>query len=80
MRVFASALGAVLLIAGSLVPAVAQTQPKPPKPETKKEHAQERSAPRGNGYREQLADKLPFGSSAWWDQMRREGRLGGETP
>jgi len=26
------------------------------------------------------ANKLPFGSSIWWEQMRREGRLGGETP
>jgi hypothetical protein len=26
------------------------------------------------------ADKLPFGSAIWWDQMQREGRLGGEVP
>ena len=36
--------------------------------------------PRGDGYREILADKLPFGSQAWWDQMSREGRLGTEHP
>jgi hypothetical protein len=27
-------------------------------------------------YYEHLADKLPFGSQRWWDQMLREGRLG----
>jgi hypothetical protein len=35
---------------------------------------------RPDDYRELLADKMPIGSSAWWEQMRREGRLGGETP
>jgi hypothetical protein len=37
-------------------------------------------AARPDRYRELLADKMPVGSSAWWEQMRREGRLGGETP
>jgi hypothetical protein len=37
-------------------------------------------SPRPDRYRELLADKMPIGSSAWWEQMRREGRLGGETP
>ena len=36
--------------------------------------------PRPDRYRELLADKMPVGSSEWWEQMRREGRLGGETP
>jgi hypothetical protein len=31
---------------------------------------------RGNGYYERLADKLPFGSSIWWEQMMRERRGG----
>jgi hypothetical protein len=38
------------------------------------------ASPRPDGYRELLADKMPIGSTAWWEQMRREGRLGGETP
>jgi len=38
------------------------------------------SAPRPERYHELLADKMPVGSSQWWEQMRREGRLGGETP
>jgi hypothetical protein len=36
--------------------------------------------PRPDRYHELLADKMPVGTSAWWEQMRREGRLGGETP
>ena len=38
------------------------------------------TAPRPAPYRELLADKMPIGSTQWWEQMRREGRLGGETP
>lgn len=33
-----------------------------------------------DGYVEMRADRMRFGSNAWWDQMMREGRLGGETP
>ena len=33
-----------------------------------------------DAYVERDANRLPFGSAIWWDQMRREGRLGGETP
>ena len=36
--------------------------------------------PRAEPYRELLADKMRIGSTEWWEQMRREGRLGGETP
>lgn len=32
------------------------------------------------GWYEHDANKLPFGSMRWWEQMRREDRLGGETP
>jgi len=34
------------------------------------------SVERDNGYYERLADKLPFGSSIWWEQMMRERRGG----
>ena len=30
----------------------------------------------GSDYYEHFADKLPFGSPAWWDQMVRESRGG----
>jgi hypothetical protein len=36
--------------------------------------------PNESAYYEHDADKLRIGSQRWWDQMRREGRLGGETP
>jgi len=77
------------MTAAAAAPALAEPRARPERP-----HAQaaSRAAPeqqpqaraaasaRGEGYREQLVDKLPFGSAAWWEQMRREGRLGGETP
>jgi hypothetical protein len=82
MRTFACAIGALLVTVSTAIPAGAQTQPQQHlKPEVRREAPQQPAPlPRGNGYREQLADKLPFGSNAWWEQMRREGRLGGETP
>jgi hypothetical protein len=87
MRSIALAFGALALVASSAVPASAQTQDGPPKTYAKKAPRQgngdspsNSAQPRGNGYREQLADKLPMGSTAWWEQMRREGRLGGESP
>ena len=33
--------------------------------------------PDSSGWYPHDADKLPFGSVIWWDQMRRERRLGG---
>ena len=78
MRVFVATLGALVMIASGSLPADAQTQGKQTKSYVTKEVPLQ-AGPRGNGYREQLADKLPYGSQAWWDQMRREGRLGGET-
>jgi hypothetical protein len=84
MRLVASALGALVLAASLAGSAAAQTPGKQPahaKKAAPHYQAQGQSAaqPR-NGYQEQLADKMRYGSSAWWEQMRREGRLGGETP
>jgi hypothetical protein len=85
MRHVAFALGALVLAAAVAGSAAAQTQPKPRPAHAKKSaphysaEGQHAAQPR-NGYQEQLADKMRFGSSAWWEQMRREGRLGGETP
>jgi hypothetical protein len=33
--------------------------------------------PDSSGWYPRDASKLPFGSAIWWDQMRRERRLGG---
>jgi hypothetical protein len=40
----------------------------------------EHELPRPDPYVERDANKMRFGSGPWWEQMRREGRLGGETP
>jgi hypothetical protein len=52
-------------------------------PEAKKRHkpaqAQVRQpapAPKPDAYVERDANKLPFGSALWWDQMLRENRAG----
>ena len=54
----------------------------------RKEHRREQShlarpargVPLPEPYVERDANKMRFGSAQWWEQMRREGRLGGETP
>jgi hypothetical protein len=52
-----------------------------------KKHARRNEAPvsgasasDATSYYEMDANKLPFGSSRWWEQMMREGRLGGGYP
>jgi hypothetical protein len=81
MRKLVSAFGALLVVTGAALPAVAETWARQPRAYVKKVPApQPVPVPRGDGYREQLADKLPIGSQAWWDQMAREGRLGTEHP
>jgi hypothetical protein len=57
-------------------------------PSPRKEHKRERphparlvnGVPRPDPYVELDANKMRFGSAQWWEQMRREDRLGGETP
>ena len=34
----------------------------------------------GSGYQEFIAEKRPFGSASWWQQMDREGRGGQSRP
>jgi hypothetical protein len=77
MKIGAGVLGASLLIAFATT-----AQTKPAKHHAKKVPSADSYAAtsRDGGYVQQLADKMRFGSSGWWEQMRREGRLGGETP
>ena len=57
-------------------------------PSPRKEHRATRShlarpaygVPLAGPYVELDASKMRIGSARWWEQMRREGRLGGETP
>ncbi len=81
MRKTVCALGALLVVAGAALPAAAETRARQPRAYAKRvPEPQPAPLPRGDGYREQLADKLPIGTQAWWDQMAREGRLGTEHP
>jgi hypothetical protein len=75
----AAAAAALMMV---MAPAVyAGAQAKPEKRQAKWPSGSEQASSRqDSGYTQQLADKVQFGSSAWWEQMRREGRLGGETP
>ncbi len=66
MKVFACAIAALLVAASAALPAAAQTPPKQPKTYVKKDPTpQATPPPRDSGFREQRADKLPYGSQAW---------------
>ena len=77
-------LAAALLLLSSVAGEVsAASDAKKHKRYAKKPAAQEYATARStlpDAYVERDANRLPFGSAIWWDQMRREGRLGGETP
>ena len=45
-------------------------------PRRKKPYQPSHSVKHGGDYIERLADKLPFGSTVWWEQMMRERRGG----
>jgi hypothetical protein len=71
------------LVGVSFLAALATAADAAPRAKTYRYHATQggqghnpRSVDRGNGYYERLADKLPFGSSIWWEQMMRERRGG----
>jgi len=83
MTVMLAVVAALSLLVGVVGEASAETSAKKHKRYVKKppavqEYATARST-RPDSYVERDASKLPFGSAIWWDQMQREGRLGGET-
>ena len=84
MKAIVSALVAVSLVATVAVPVAAEAR-------SKKKHTyskQYRGPPadrevrqrNGSGYQEFIAEKHPFGSASWWQQMDREGRGGQSRP
>jgi hypothetical protein len=80
MRSMLAAVAALSLLAVPAGEAVAKKDAK--KQKAYASRAQE-PRPRSGGadaYVVRDANKLPFGSAIWWDQMQREGRLGGEVP
>ncbi len=78
MKVAISWLVGVSLLAGLAGPADAGARAKKKQHERSQADRQSRGGygAQGSDYTERLADKLPFGSSAWWDQMARERRSG----
>jgi hypothetical protein len=85
MRIIISALLGFSVVAGLAAPIGAQALERQGyHKQTSKKHYK-RVAPRREGstgrsdYYEQWADKLPVGSSRWFEQMEREGRFGGSN-
>lgn len=85
MKIVVSALLSLSLLAGLVGAAVPANAEPYAKVHYKKKHSRHHTmAYRHDGYRdygyrpdyyEHIADKLPFGSSIWWEQMHREGRV-----
>jgi len=79
---------AVALLGGVAASAGAESSGRAVYGEVKKKHqayrrTQEYRPTRSdweNPYYEHLADKLPIGSSRWFEQMEREGRFGNRGP
>jgi hypothetical protein len=84
MRAIVSALVAVSLVATVAVPVAAETRSKKKHTYSKQYRGPpaDREARRrnGSGYQEFIAEKRPFGSASWWQQMDREGRGGQSRP
>ena len=85
MRGIAAWLVACALVAGLAAAASAQAQSEKQKryaKQTPRSQVEGKAnvRPQNDANTEYRVDNMRFGSSAWWEQMRREGRLGGETP
>jgi hypothetical protein len=71
------------MVAISALEGNAQNYSKAPKPYAKGQVAKPEpdnkiKYPDAKGYYPLDASKLPYGSAIWWEQMQREGRLGGD--
>ena len=80
MRTIVAVISSIAFLAGTVTAADALPRRKAHKTVRYRTPAPERTVSQTDGYREQWSDHLPFGSSAWWEQMQREGRLGGDKP
>jgi hypothetical protein len=80
MRIVVAALAILALIAGLSGDVNAQAYAKKRHKHTKAQVRQPASGAAtsntADGYIVRDANKLPFGSSIWWDQMLRENRAG----
>jgi hypothetical protein len=83
MKAIVWALATLSIVAALAAPASAESRTK--KKHAAKQHygaqvypsARSRNVPE---YQEFIAEKRPFGSSSWWEQMDREGRGGQGRP
>ena len=84
MRAIVSSLVAVSLVATAAAPVSAETRNKKKHTYSKQYRAppadREVRRRNGSGYQEFIAEKRPFGSASWWEQMDREGRGGQSRP
>jgi hypothetical protein len=72
-KIVAALIGlSVAALAAAPTPAEAKTKKKRVQPYAGKAYPM----PRSESYQEFIADKRPFGSEGWWQQMDREGRGG----
>jgi hypothetical protein len=82
MKVIIAALTAAFLVAGMALPAGAGASSEATQGyrayEVETQYVQKRRYKKRRVYHQQQywADKLPYGSQAWWQQMDREGRGG----
>ena len=82
MKVIIAALTAAFLVAGTTLPAGAGPAGEATQGyrayEVKTQYVQKRRYKKRRIHHQQQywADKLPYGSQAWWQQMDREGRGG----
>jgi hypothetical protein len=85
MRVLLSSVVAVALVTGAGPLANAESRTAGYSKQKKKHRAfrpvpERRAQQPESPYYEHLADKLPIGSSRWFEQMEREGRFGNRGP
>jgi hypothetical protein len=75
---------AAVVTAAIVAPADDLSAASSPRKEQKRERSHLAGPARGvpllEPYVELDANKMPFGSAKWWEQMRRDGSAGGETP
>ena len=85
MRILLSCVVAIALLVGVGPPASAESGTTRYHKQKKKNRAfralpERRIYQPENPYYEHLADKLPIGTSRWFEQMEREGRFGNRGP
>ena len=82
MKKMVATLVALAIAAAVAAPMAAEARTKKKKKHYARPHAAAQSTRSNNAsdYQEAIADKLPFGTSKWWQQMDAEGRGGQGRP